>query len=269
VPDYRELLADPEVEAVYVPLPPSLHAEWVTAALEAGKHVLVEKPLTTGHRGTAALAELSARTGRVLMEDYMFVHHPQHQYVRSLVAEGAVGELRTFRASFTIPERRPDDFRLRPDLGGGALLDAAGYPVRAAQFFLGDDLTVLGACLKASPAHGVDIAGDALLRSADGVTAHIGFGMEHYYAACYELCGSAGRITVEHAFSTPPDHRPVVLLDRGGRREQHVRPLADQCANTLVRFADAVRRNADTGLATSVAQAAVLDAVRRAATAHA
>ncbi|WP_282700348.1 Gfo/Idh/MocA family oxidoreductase [Streptomyces sp. CC219B] len=265
VAGYPELLADPEVESVYIPLPPALRAPWVRAALDAGKHVLAEKPLTADPAETAALATLAESAGLVLWENCMFVHHSQHHYVRALVADGAIGELRTIQAQFTIPPRPADDHRLRPDLGGGALLDGAGYPVRAAQFFLGDELTVLGASLKPHPAHGVDIAGDALLRHADGVTAHVGFGMEHFYVSRYQLLGSTGRITVEHAFTTPPAHRPLIRIDRQDHQELRTLPADDHCANTLTRFADAVRAGGPADTATSVAQARIVAAIREAA----
>ncbi|MGV9456084.1 Gfo/Idh/MocA family protein [Streptomyces sp. NPDC003635] len=268
VSGYPELLADPEVEAVYVPLPPALREPWVRRALEAGKHVLAEKPLTTAPRETAALAALAELAGLALMENYMFVHHAQHAYVRELLAEGAIGELRGVQTSFTIPPRPAADHRLRSDLGGGALLDGAGYPVRAAQFFLGDDLAVLGASLKRHPEHGVDIAGDALLRGPTGVTAQVGFGMEHFYTARYQLLGSAGRITVDHAFSTLRDHRPLVRLDRQDHQELRTLPADDQVANTLARFTEAVRAGGPTGIATSVAQARIVEAIRKSAADH-
>ncbi|MFE0673344.1 Gfo/Idh/MocA family protein [Streptomyces sp. NPDC058867] len=266
VTGYAELLADPEVEAVYVPLPPALRAPWVRAALDAGKHVLAEKPLTTDPALTAALAALAGSAGLVLMENYMFVHHTQHRYVRDLVTDGTIGELRSFQAAFTIPPRPDADHRLDPGLGGGALLDGAGYPVRAAQYFLGDDLTVLGADLRLHPDHDVDIAGAALLRNADGITAQITFGMEHFYTSRYQLLGSTGQITVEHAYSTPPDHLPVIRIDHQNHQELRTRPADNQCVNTLTRFADRVRTGADDGSATSVAQARIIEAIRRTAT---
>ncbi|MBC2906269.1 Gfo/Idh/MocA family protein [Streptomyces cupreus] len=268
VTDYPELLTDPEVEAVYIPLPPALRAPWVRAALDAGKHVFAEKPLTTDPKETAALTALAESAGLVLMENYMFVHHSQHQYVRTLVADGAIGELRTLQAAFTIPPRPATDHRLRSDLGGGALLDGAGYPVRAAQFFLGDDLTVLGASLKPHETHDVDIAGDALLRHPDGVTAHISFGMEHFYVSRYQLLGSTGQITVDHAFTTPPDHRPVIRVDRHNHQELRTLPTDDQCANTLTHFATAIRTGTPTDTTTSIAQSRIIETIRTAATAR-
>lgn len=265
VTGYAELLTAPEVEAVYIPLPPALRAPWVRAALDAGKHVFAEKPLTTDPAETAALAAQAEASGLVLLENYMFVRHTQHQYVRTLLADGAIGELRTFQAAFTIPPRPTTDHRLRSDLGGGALLDGAGYPVRAAQFFLGDDLKVLGASLTQHPTHDVDTAGAALLLNSSGVTAQVTFGMEHFYVSRYQLLGTTGQITVDHAFTTPRDHSPVIRLDRHNHQELRTLPPDDQCANTLTTFATAIRTGTPTDMATTMAQSRIIEAIRNAA----
>ncbi|WAZ24634.1 Gfo/Idh/MocA family oxidoreductase [Streptomyces cinnabarinus] len=262
VTGYAELLTDPEVDAVYIPLPPALRGRWVRAALDAGKHVFAEKPLTTNARETAALAARAASSGLALMENYMFVHHAQHAYVRTLLSDGAIGELRTFQAAFTIPPRPAGDHRLDAALGGGALLDGAGYPIRAAQYFLGDDLTVLGASLHRGAPQAVDTAGAALLRTPTGVTAHLTFGMEHFYVSRYQLLGTTGQITVDHAFTTPADHRPLIRVDHHDHQERRTLPPDNQCANTLAHFASAVRTGTPTDIATSVAQSGIVEAIR-------
>ncbi|MFC7472622.1 Gfo/Idh/MocA family protein [Actinomadura keratinilytica] len=162
---YRNLLAMDDIDAVYVPLPAALHHTWAEAALHAGKHVLAEKPLTTDARATARLLRLAEERGLALAENTMFVHHPQHTAVRELLDAGAIGELRSFRAEFTVPRFPADDIRLQPELGGGALWDTGVYPVRAALHLLGPELEAVGAVLTEDPAHGVDTHGAALLRT--------------------------------------------------------------------------------------------------------
>jgi len=240
VQGYRELVESPDLDAVYVPLPIALHAEWVAAALEAGKHVLAEKPLTADPAATAALLRLAEQRGRVLMENVMFVHHPVHGQVRQLVADGAIGELRMFSAAFAIPGLPPTDIRHRPELGGGALLDVGYYPARAALHFLGDGLTVAGATLHHGPGSAVETSGAAVLQAPDGVIAQLAFGMTHAYRNSYELWGSTGRIRVERAFTPPADQAPTVLLERGGETEHLTFAPADQVAATLTAFTAAV-----------------------------
>ncbi|MFI9812597.1 Gfo/Idh/MocA family protein [Saccharothrix variisporea] len=261
---YQRLLDRADVDAVYVPLPSGLHAEWVRRALLAGKHVLAEKPLTTDLATTVELVELARGADLVLRENFMFVHHSQHGHVARLLADGAIGALRSFAATFAIPPRPPGDIRHRPELGGGALLDVGAYPLRAAQLLLGPELEVVGAALRHDDDLGVDLGGGVLVRRADGVTGHLAFGLEHRYTSRYELLGSTGRLSVDHVFTPPATHRPVVALDRQDDREEFVLPADDQCANSVAAFARAVREGPAVDDST-VVQAGLVEHSRRAA----
>ncbi|MGW0534410.1 Gfo/Idh/MocA family protein [Streptomyces sp. NPDC003032] len=260
--DYRELIELSCVDAVYVPLPIALHSEWVAMALEAGKHVLAEKPLTDEPEATARLLRLARERDRVLMENVMFVHHPVHAAVRRLVDEGAIGELRSFNATFTIPEPAPGDIRYNPDLGGGALLDIGYYPVRGALHFLGDRLEVAGAVLSRGPGRRIETSGAAVLHRTDGVFAQLDFGMAHAYRSSYELCGSSGRIRVGRAFTPPADRSPAVVLERAGAEQLIDFAPADQVTATLRAFCGAIRTGEGVDGATVLAQAGLLAAIR-------
>ena len=238
---YDRLLSGQDVDAVYIPLPAALHAEWVKRALIAGKHVLAEKPLSTGLATTRRLVSLARRHGLVLMENVMFVHHSQHAAVRRLLAEGRIGALRSFHAAFTIPQLPDGDIRFQPELGGGALWDLGVYPVRAALHFLGTDLRVVGAILTVGDGQRVDTSGAALLRAAGGVSAHLSFGLEHAYVSAYTLHGSEGRISVDRAFTPPADHTPVVRIDSGQHTQLERLEPDDQVANIVAAFTAAVR----------------------------
>ncbi|GAB3888060.1 Gfo/Idh/MocA family oxidoreductase [Kibdelosporangium lantanae] len=213
VTGYRRLLQRDDIEAVYVPLPPTLHTEWIQVALDSEKHVLAEKPLTTSLTDTRAVVDHARMRGLVLMENVTFLHHRRQRRVRALVAGGSIGEPLAFTGSFTVPPRPSEDIRHSRSLGGGALLDAAVYPLVAAQTLLGGDLQVVGAALRYDDRTRVDVAGAALLRRADGVTAQVTFGMNHMYTSTYDIVGSHGRVRVEHAFH--PGHRGDA--DRRGR----------------------------------------------------
>ncbi|GAA2784442.1 Gfo/Idh/MocA family oxidoreductase [Saccharopolyspora taberi] len=261
VRDYRAVLGSPDVDAVYVPLPNELHADWIERALAAGKHVLAEKPLTTSFERTSELVDVASAAGLVLRENFMFLQHVQHEHVRRLLAEGAVGELRVLSAAFTIPPRPPDDIRYQPSLGGGSLLDNGVYPIKAAQLFLGTGLDVLGANLRCAAE--VDTAGSALLARSDGVTAHLSFGMEHFYTSRYELHGSAGRITVDRAFTPPATYAPVIKLEReDGTHEIPVEP-DDQYAKSIAAFVRAVRGSGEPTGAEVVDHARLVRDVRK------
>ncbi|MFI9723687.1 Gfo/Idh/MocA family protein [Streptomyces sp. NPDC052396] len=264
VTGYAAVLADPEVQAVYVPLPAALHAEWVERALLAGKHVLAEKPLTPDPEVTGKLLALAEESGLALMENVMFVHHTRHTAVRELVRDGAIGELRALHAAFTIPPLPDDDIRYSPELGGGALADVGVYPLRAALHLLGPELAVSGAHLTTRAGKRVETAGAALLRTPAGVSAQITFGMEHGYRSAYELWGTEGRITVDRAFTPPAGHTPVLGLHRGAEHREIALEPCDQVAATVAAFVTAVRAGHAPGEDT-LRQAALLDEVRRSA----
>lgn len=261
---YDRLLARDDVDAVYVPLPPGLRGKWVTAALAAGKHVLAEKPLAPTAAEAARLVALARREALVLQENYMFLHHPVHAEVRRLVAEGVIGAVRGLTVEFGIPPRAADDIRYSRALGGGALADLGGYPVRLAALLLGSELDVAGASLRVDPARGVDLSGSVLLVGADGTPARLAFGLEMSYRCSYELWGSGGRLTVDRAFTPPPDHAPRIVLDRDGCTEERFVPASDQFAGVARGFVRAVREGVASPLHGTpiVAQALLVDRIR-------
>ncbi|SCF87509.1 Gfo/Idh/MocA family oxidoreductase [Streptomyces sp. MnatMP-M17] len=265
VSGYGELLELDDIQAVYVPLPAALHAEWTEAVLKTGRHVLAEKPLTTDRHRTGELLELADSRDLVLMENVMFVHHRRHQAVQRLAADGAIGELRAFHAAFTIPPLPDGDIRYDPELGGGALPDVGVYPLRAALHFLGLELDVVGARLTRGAGRRVETSGAALLSTPDAVTAQITFGMEHAYRSTYELWGSEGSITVDRAFTPPADHVPVIGLHRDGKTEEIRLEPHDQVAATVAAFADAVRTGTLPDTRATLRQAELLDEIDRSA----
>lgn len=240
---YAELLARPDVDAIYLALPNGLHHEWASAALRAGKHLLGEKPLTIDAAATADLIRLAAQRNLVLRENFTPAHHPMHGAVRDLLVDGRLGALRHLTGSFCFPPLPRGDVRYQADLGGGALLDAGVYPLRLAQFLLGDEdpLEVSGAVLRIDPDSGVDVSGSALLVARSGVIVTAEFGFEHSYASRYQLWGAGARLAVERAFTPPPEHRPVVRIDEQDHAEELVLPAADQYGRTATAFADAIR----------------------------
>lgn len=262
---YEALVRRPDVDAVYIPLPPALRETWVRRALDRGLHVLTEKPLARDRRSAARLVGLARARDRALLENVMFVHHPQHAVVRELLRAGAIGEVRSFAATFTVPPRAPTDFRYRPELGGGCLADMGVYPVRAVQYFLGGPLTVVGAVLRRGAA--VEVAGDALLATRDGIGAHLTFGMAHAYRSCYEILGSAGRISVDHVFTTPADHAPRIVIHRADGVEERVLAADDQVARTVDAFRRLIAEPAAGTplLAASLAEVRLLEQLRRVA----
>lgn len=222
---YDGLLARKDIDAVYVPLPTGLHNEWVGKAIDAGKHVYVEKSFAPDLVQTESLIDTARCANLALMEGYMFLYHRQQAVVLQLLREGAIGELRHFHGSFGFPPLPEDDFRYDEVIGGGVLMDAAGYPLRAAHFFAGDGLQVAAASVGRDFQRGSSLWGSAYLLSDDHVGASIAFGFDNHYQCRYELWGSKGKLVAERAYTAGPTFAPQLLLENAsGGREIQVPP---------------------------------------------
>lgn len=263
---YPELLADPEIDAVYLPLPNELHRPWVEAAADAGKHVLCEKPLALNAAEARAMVEHCRSRGVILMEAFMWRHHPRAMELRTMVAEGRIGALRLIRASFSFPIE-PGDWRLDPARGAGALWDVGCYGVDAARFFTGGEPTRYQASARWSD-RGVDLGLAAALEFPGGVLAAIDCAFDQPDRCALELVGSEGSIEVPDAFVAPADSGPSAILRRAGEPERTLRFFAaDQYAAMVDVFDRSVAAGrllepAENGLATMEALDAVLAAAR-------
>jgi xylose dehydrogenase (NAD/NADP) len=191
---YEALLADPDVDAVYISLPNSLHLEWTSRALQAGKHVLCEKPLSRRPAEVRAAFDLAERHDRLLMEAFMYRHHPQAARVVELVASGAIGRLRVIRASFSFHFSDPADVRLSTELEGGALMDVGCYCVSAARLLAGEPELVSGTQVLGGD--GVDVIFTGWMRFAGEVTAHFDSGLVLDDRFDLEVAGEEGSLLV-------------------------------------------------------------------------
>jgi D-xylose 1-dehydrogenase (NADP+, D-xylono-1,5-lactone-forming) len=191
---YETLLANPDVDAVYIPLPNSLHVEWTRKALEAGKHVLCEKPLSRHPGEVAELFDLAEARGLQLMEAFMYRHHPQTARLQELVADGAIGTMRMIRAAFSFPIARADDVRLSAALDGGGLMDVGCYCVNAARMLAGEPERVHAE--RTVGGDGVDITFAGVMRFADGVLAHFDAGVVLTDRSQLEVVGDRGALLV-------------------------------------------------------------------------
>jgi NDP-hexose-3-ketoreductase len=264
---YEGLLDRDDVEAIYIPLPTGLHEEWVTRALRAGKHVLVEKSFATDYESAQSMCGLAEEKGLLVMENYLFPHHAQHGLVNDLIKSGSLGEIRMLRSTFGFPPLPADNFRYSPQLGGGALLDAGAYVLKASSLFLGNDLTLLGAHLKMDSNSGVDVHGSAMLKNGLGQVAQVAFGFDHYYQCCYEILGANGKLTAERAFTAPPHLRTTVRLERQDCEQRFTVRADNQAANMLSFFATTISGRGDfsTQRREVLQQARLLDMVRKGA----
>ncbi|MDI5963015.1 Gfo/Idh/MocA family oxidoreductase [Streptomyces sp. SL13] len=240
---FDALLERDDIEGVYISLPTALHHRWAAKALRAGKHVLVEKPIGVNAAEAADLAAIAEAGGLVLRENFMFLHHPQHTFVKDLAAKGRLGRVNALSADFCIPPLPAEDIRYDAAMGGGALLDVGVYPLRAARLLLGGGLRVAGATLRVRP-DGLDLSGKALLVTPDGVLADVAFGFENSYTSAYTLRGDRARVSVNRAFTPPPAHPTTVVLEEQDHEEHFTLPASDQLRSSVAGFAAAIRSGA-------------------------
>jgi D-xylose 1-dehydrogenase (NADP+, D-xylono-1,5-lactone-forming) len=211
---YAELLADPAIDAVYNPLPNSLHAEWSIKAVQAGKHVLCEKPLAmSGAEATAMIA--AARKANVhLVEAYPYLAQPMTHKVMELVGAGAIGKLQLIRASFGVPFSDPNNIRLQPDVGGGSLLDAGSYPVSLVCVLAGARPKRVHAVARWFET-GVDRTLAATLEFEGGLLAQVSSSFATGFHRHAQICGDAGFIDTAY-LNHPPMSAPAQIQIRRG-----------------------------------------------------
>jgi dTDP-3,4-didehydro-2,6-dideoxy-alpha-D-glucose 3-reductase len=218
---YEDLLEVESLEAVYIPLPNSLHYEWVKNSLNKGLHVLVEKSMACNYNEAIELNELAKQKGLALIENFQFRFHLQLKHIESLIDSGMIGELRNVRASFGFPPfSDSDNIRYKRELGGGALLDAGAYPLKISQIFLGADISVESASLETPSDEEVNIWGSAYIKQNNGnLASQIAFGFDHFYQNSIELWGSKGRIFTNRIFTAAPGFEPVIEIETNNGRE--------------------------------------------------
>jgi predicted dehydrogenase len=259
------MLERDDIDAVYMPLPTGLHAEWVPKALESGKHLLVEKSFAESAASAEQMIALAREKNLLVLENYPFLHHSQHEWVLTFLAAGHLGDVHLLRSTFGFPPLARDNFRYDRELGGGALLDAGGYVLKAAQAFLGPEASLAGAVLHYDNEHEVDIYGEAMLRGAGGKVAQVAFGFDYFYQCRYELLGTKGKLFVDRAFTPPPGLRPVVRFEEQDRTKEFVLPADNHYRNMLSFFsAEAGRPETyEAHWEEALQQARLIEALRR------
>jgi len=268
---YEELLADPEVDSIYNPLPNHLHVPWSVRALAAGKHVLCEKPVALDAEQAADLVAARERTGRLVMEAVMVRTHPRWLGAREIVRSGRLGELRALLGSFSYFNESPENVRHQPEMGGGGLLDIGFYPVTMSRFIYEAEPRRVMGLLQIDPRFGVDRLASAILEFAIGHAVFTCSTQASPYQSL-DILGTHGRIAVDLPWSMPHE-RPSRLLveDRDGAGQHSPEevwfPACDQWGVQCDRFCEAIARGgpAPVPVEDAVANMRVLDAIARSA----
>jgi predicted dehydrogenase len=268
---YEELIDDPEIQAIYNPLPNHLHVPWSIRAADAGKHVLCEKPIALSASEARELLAARDRTGVQIAEAFMVRTHPQWLASRALVSGGRIGDLRLVSGHFSYHRRDPGDIRSRAEFGGGAMMDIGCYPIMLSRWIFGAEPTHVIADVETDPELGVDRLASAMLHFPTGQATFSVAGQLVPYQRMH-IYGTRGRIEIEIPFNPPHDRPSRIMIDSGrelgGTSAEVVEfPAADQFTLQAERFCDAIRGEGTVtiSLEDSVANMAVIDALVRSA----
>lgn len=246
---YQALLEDPEIEAVYIPLPNHLHAEWTLAAAAAGKHVLCEKPLAMTSAQARLMIEACDHAGVKLMEAFMYRFHPMWVAVRRMVAGGVIGELLAIQSVFSYRNVDPSDIRNIAEYGGGALMDIGCYPVNVARMLFDAEPTGVKGAIRRDEVFGTDVVTSAIL-DFGGRQATFTCSTQLEADQKVHLLGTSGRILIEVPFNLPPDFRARILVFSGGDPpvspgvEVHEVEAGDEYGLQCDAFSRSIRSNA-------------------------
>ncbi|WP_147804103.1 Gfo/Idh/MocA family protein [Alkalicoccus halolimnae] len=246
---YEALLKDPEIDAVYIPLPNSLHKEWVIKSMNHQKHVLVEKPAAVTSNDIHEIREAGKATGMTWMEGFMYQFHPQHDYVREVMDSGTIGTIKRIRSSFSFPlDLAAKNIRLDADLGGGSLYDVGCYCVHICRHLLRQEPTHVFSAARKIENINVDISTTGLLNFND-VDCVIDCSFDEAALNRYEVVGSRGRIEVPYAFR--PDQNPqggngeVIVKDKEGIVQEHRFFEGNQFTNQIAHFSECLLEGKD------------------------
>lgn len=266
---YEELLADPEVEAIYNPLPNHMHVEWTIKAMEAGKHVLCEKPLSLKSEDIQKLIDLREKTGLTVSEAFMVRYHPQWLKARSIAKEGLLGELRSIQGFFSYYNVDKNNIRNKKDIGGGAMLDIGCYPVTTSRFVFDEEPVRVASILESDPETGIDRLCSVLMQFPSG-QASFSVSTQLVPYQRMQILGTKGRLEVEIPFNAPPDKSCRLFLSQGEfYREEHELmefPVCDQYTLQAESFVRTLRGEQDNHvpLEDAVKNMKVLEAIFRA-----
>jgi predicted dehydrogenase len=212
---YQALLDDPQIEAIYNPLPNHLHVEWTVKALEAGKHVLCEKPIALNATEAQSIVAARDRSGKRVIEAFMVRFHPQWHRVRSLVRDGRIGKVRALQSAFTFPVTSPDNVRNRFEYGGGALYDVGCYPIVTARYILGTEPERVIALLDRDPTLGIDRVTSGLVAFPGGEQLLLTSALQLALYQRVVVLGTQGRIELPVPFTPPKEHGCRIVIDSG------------------------------------------------------
>ena len=237
---YEELIADPNIDAIYNPLPNSLHAEWSIKCAEAGKPTLCEKPFASDATEAQTIVDAFEQHNILLAEAFMYRFHPQHAKVKEIIANGGIGDLRVINTSFTFPISDEGNIRLSKTLAGGGLMDVGCYCVNLMRFMTGEEPNTVLATANIGSITGVDEILAGVMQFPSGVIGHFHCGLRAHGENQYILKGKKGKIVVPVSFVPSNDADTLVQHWQGSDYTEHTIPAIDQYKLMVEDFNDAL-----------------------------
>ncbi|MCP8617565.1 Gfo/Idh/MocA family protein [Salirhabdus salicampi] len=241
--NYEELLKDENVDAVYIPLPNSLHKDWVVKAAEHGKHVLVEKPAGLNADEVQVMVDACEKHNVKFMEAFMYQFHPQHDLVKKFIAEGEIGDVSFIRSSFSFYLPGEDEnIRLNPELGGGTLYDVGCYALHSIRNITGSEPVEVFVRGKKRAGSEVDTTVTGVMQLENGIEAVFDSSFDVTFRTVYEVVGTKGTIEVPHAFRPDKNgHNGVVIVHKEDGSTQEHQVFGDQYKLQVEHFSESVR----------------------------
>ncbi|HKJ68655.1 MAG TPA: Gfo/Idh/MocA family oxidoreductase [bacterium] len=260
---YEELLAEPDIQAVYIPLPNHLHVPWSVRSLEAGKHVLCEKPIALDAKEAQTLAEEAKKYPSLkIMEAFMYRHHPQWRKAKQVVEDGGIGTLRTIQSFFSYYNINPENIRNMPDIGGGGLMDIGCYPVSLSRFIFDAEPERVFGEMEFDPNLKIDRLGSGILDFGTGVSTFT-YGTQLTPYQWVNIFGTEGRIEIEIPFNAPSDKPCKIWHQTGPDTRGIVFETVDQYTLQGDLFSKAIieKTGVPTPISDAVANMKVIDAL--------
>lgn len=214
---YNDVINDLSVDCIYIPLPPMLHFEYTKKSLMNKKHVLLEKPATLSLDDMQKIIKFASQNRLAIHENYMFIYHSQLSKICEIIESGEIGDIRLYRIAYGFPFRGENDFRYHKMIGGGALLDAGGYAIKLASFFLGSDCRIDSASINYINNFDADIYGQGVIINNRGMAAQISFGMDNDYKCELEIWGSKGTLYTNRILTAPVGYEPLLIVKKNGK----------------------------------------------------
>jgi predicted dehydrogenase len=245
---YDDVIANPEIDAVYISVPSALHEAWAIKALEAGKHVWCEKPATTSYASAKRMVDAAGNSGHRLLEGFMFTRHPQNAKVRTMVECGALGTLLRFEGCFgyAMPDRESN--AMNKDMGGGALFACGVYPIAASRFLFGEEPVSVFCKFTLDPKSGVDVRANVYLEYPEGKTAFASCFFGSYYQSTYGVLGTLAHVRTGRAYAVPRDMPTKIYFDADDRIREIVvgasdcfRIMCDEFCQEISKGSDGVK----------------------------